>query len=243
MLLCCVFGLFDLHNIRAITLDLDDTLWEIGPVIGRAEAALWQWLGRNYPRIGERWTAEELVQLRIEVAERHPQQAHDFRFLRRSVLEHIAVDSGYSAELVDPAFSVFDRARNEVQFFPDVLPALETLAERYAVVAVTNGNANLQEISLRHLFHDVVTAVDVGAAKPAQIIFDEAVRRAGVMPAEVLHVGDSPEIDVVGAASAGLRTAWMNRNGDDWPAHLPHPDLTVATVDELLDALAAAEVS
>ena len=147
------------------------------------------------------------------------------------------------AELVDPAFSVFDRARNEVQFFPDVLPALETLAKRYAVVAVTNGNANLQEIGLRHLFHDVVTAVDVGAAKPAPIIFDEAVRRAGVMPAEVLHVGDSPEIDVVGAASAGLRTAWMNRNGDDWPEHLPHPDLTVATVDELLDALAAAEVS
>ncbi len=49
-----------MHRIRAITLDLDATLWEIGPVIRRAEAELWQWLALNYPRITQRVTPDEL---------------------------------------------------------------------------------------------------------------------------------------------------------------------------------------
>ena len=228
-----------MHRIRAITLDLDDTLWEIAPVIRRAENTLWAWLDNNYPQIRKRWDSGKLLKLRKQIVAEHPQQAHDLRFLRKAVLTRIAIDSGYGDDLVEPAFSVFDSARNEVLFYPDVLPALEVLSERYAIVAVTNGNASLEQIGLRHLFHDVVTAVDVGAAKPAPIICEEAVRRAGVTPLQVLHVGDHPEIDVVGAAEAGLRTAWMNRTGNAWPKHLPQPDLTVATIIELLDELAA----
>lgn len=239
---CYDSGKAELHRIRAITLDLDDTLWEIGPVIRRAEAALWDWLDANFPRISERWDSARLLELRESIAREHPRRAHDFRFLRHSVLEHIAVDSGYSAELVAPAFSVFNEWRNAVQCYPDVFPALETLSDRYTIVAVTNGNADLQSIGLRHHFDDVVTAVDVGAAKPEPVIFEEAVRRAGVTPAETLHVGDHPEIDVVGAGEAGLRTAWMNRNGHEWPSHLPLPDLTIGSVSELLEALAASQL-
>jgi len=230
-----------LHRIRAITLDLDDTLWAIGPVIRRAEEQLWSWLDRNYPRIGLRWDTERLMQLRRDVMREFPELAHDLRFLRKQVLSRIAVDSGYAGDMAESAFAVFDAARNDVEFYPDVLPALETLSARYALVAVTNGNANLETIGLRHLFHDVVTAVDVGAAKPEAVIFAEAVRRSGVTASETLHVGDHPEIDIAGAAAAGLRTAWMNRGDHDWPGHLPQqPDLTVSTVVELLEALSAA---
>ena len=226
-----------MRQIRALTLDLDDTLWEIAPVIRRAEAMLWAWLGENYPRICERWNSEKLLALRKDMMVQHADMAHDFRFLRKKVLGYIALDAGYTEDIVEPAFSVFDDARNEVQFFPDVLPALETLAKHYAMIAVTNGNANLERIGLRHLFHDVITAVDVGAAKPAPVIFEEAVRRAGVAAPEALHVGDHPELDVDGARAAGLKTAWMNRNGQDWPDDLPKPDLTVTTVAELLAVL------
>ena len=41
------------NGIRTITLDLDDTLWEIHPVIRRAEKRLYEWLGERYPRITE----------------------------------------------------------------------------------------------------------------------------------------------------------------------------------------------
>jgi putative hydrolase of the HAD superfamily len=228
-------------QIRAITLDLDDTLWEIGPVIMRAESELWRWLCDKYPKIPQRVSPQSLIELRVAIASEFPDRAHDFRFLRRQTLARVAVDSGYTDELVDAAFEVFDMARNTIDFYPDVLPALESLAGRYRLIAVTNGNANLGKIGIRHLFYDVVTAVDAGAAKPAEPIFLEAVRRAGVRKDAILHVGDHPENDVHGARSAGLRSAWMNRNNAEWPAHLPRPETVLSSMADLHDLLSKGE--
>jgi putative hydrolase of the HAD superfamily len=175
--------------------------------------------------------------------QKHWDQSHDFRFLRKTVLEHMAVSVGYSGDLVEDAFAVFDRARNDVELFSDVLPTLQALGEYFSLIAVTNGNANLERIGIRHLFDDVVTAVDVGAAKPARPIFAEAVARAGVSAGEALHVGDHPEIDIVGAQQAGLRTAWINRNGASWPLDTARPDAIVSTISELVAVLEPAIAS
>ena len=56
-------------------------------------------------------------------------------------------------------------------------------------------------------------------------------------PNEVVHVGDHPELDIVGAIDAGLRTAWMNRTDAIWPEHLPAPDATITTITELRELL------
>jgi 2-haloalkanoic acid dehalogenase type II len=229
-----------LHRIRAITLDLDDTLWEIGPVIVRAEDLLWQHLTEHCPRIPGNFSAEDLHQMRLSVVAEFPHHGHDFRFLRKKVLEYLAREAGYSIDIVEPAYAVFDRARNDIDLFPDVLPHLQTLAENFALVALTNGNANLKTIGIEHLFHDVVTASDVGVAKPDKDIFEIAVSRSGFSAAETLHVGDHPEIDVDGARQAGLRTAWMNRSDAGWPVHLPRPDAIVSTVTDLLSVLETA---
>ena len=222
-----------MNNIRAITLDLDDTLWSIGPVIQRAEEALWDWLARHYPRIEERWSPEQLIELRSQMYDRYPHKVHDFRFLRKKVLEYVALEVGYTTDLVDPAFAVFDAGRNRVDLFPEVDDELSWLADRYKLVAVTNGNANLHTIGIANHFHDIVTSVDVGAAKPARAIFDEAVRRTGYSPDQVLHVGDHPETDIVGAKKAGIRAVWVNRIDAPWPDKLVAPDATVTTLSEL----------
>lgn len=226
-----------MHRIRAITLDLDNTLWAIDPVIRQAEAALWRWLTDEYPRIPAEFPPDKLVEVRDAVMEEHWDRNHDFRFLRKKVLEKIAVESGYTAELVEPAFAVFDHARNQVDLYPDVMPALETLATDFVLVAVTNGNANLETIGIRHLFHDVIAAAEAGFAKPARPIFDKAIARCGFRPTEILHVGDHPQSDVNGAREAGLRTAWINRNDEVWPDDLPEPDAVVTSIPELHELL------
>jgi len=229
-----------LKNIRAITFDLDDTLWEIGPVIRRAEALLWQWLEENYPRIPLRWESQELVELRRSMFDEYPDMAHDFRFMRKTMLERIALDSGYSADLVESAIGIFDAARNEVELYPEVLSELRWFAERFVVVAITNGNADLHTIGIADLFDDIVTAVKVGVAKPARPIFDAAVQRAGVAPQETLHVGDHAESDIQGARDAGMRTVWVNRNSAEWPDHLDAPDATVDNISGVRELLQAA---
>ncbi len=226
-----------MHRIRAITLDLDNTLWAIDPVIQRAEAKLWDWLTQNYPRIATEFSSDGLLEIRAAIIEEHWEQCHDFRFLRKKVLEKIAIEAGYTSELVEPAFKIFDYARNEVDLYPDVMPALELLAEHFILIAVTNGNANLEVIGIRHLFHDVVAAAEAGSAKPARPIFDQAVALSGCLRAEILHVGDHPQSDVQGARDAGLRTAWINRNDEAWPNDLPEPDAVVSTIAELHELL------
>lgn len=229
----------DVRRIRAITLDLDNTLWEINPVIYRAEETLWAWLGEHYPRVHHTFTAHDLLRMRQQVRDEHRERHFDLRFLREKVLEKVAIRSGYDESLVEPAFKVFDDVRNDVELYPDVLAELETLFTRFTVVALTNGNSNLEKIGIRHLFHGVVTAVSAGAAKPEQRIFDAAVAETGVAPDEILHVGDHPETDIYGAREAGFRTAWINRNGETWPEELPAPDAVVTDMTELRELLEA----
>lgn len=220
-------------SIRAITLDLDDTLWDTPPVIRRAESALRDWLSEHYPRTTERFPAADVFELRKVVVAEHRDHSHDLSFLRREVIRRMGAAVGYDEIDVDAAFDVFDRYRNDLELFPDVLPALESLRRRYTLVAVTNGNARLERIGIDELFDGYVSARSAGAAKPARRIFDAAVEAGGTSPDETLHVGDHPELDVHGAREAGLRSVWMNRVGAAWPDHLEPPDGTVVDLADL----------
>ena len=198
-----------MNGIRTITLDLDDTLWEIHPVIKRAEKRLYGWLNEHYPRITEMFAKEDMRILRKQVLEEHADKVHDLTFLRHTVLMQAATAAGYTEFMVDEAFAVFDEVRNDVDMFPEVRPALRALRERFTLVAVTNGNADLAKVGIDDLFHAHVNAAMVGAAKPDRTIFDAAVQVGGAGADETLHVGDHPLYDVHGAREAGLRTAWV----------------------------------
>jgi putative hydrolase of the HAD superfamily len=226
-----------MHDIRTITLDLDDTLWAIDPVMERAERKLRDWLRDNYPRITEMFSPEDMLGLRERIVVESPGRSHDFTFLRRSVLGQLGAAAGYEDSFVDGAMAVFSALRNDVEVFPEVRPALTELRQRYCVVAVTNGNADLDVIGIGDLFHKVISAASTGVAKPAREIFDAAVQAGSAEAHETLHVGDHPEVDVVGALDAGLKSVWVNRNGHDWPDHLQRPDGIVRDVGELLSLL------
>lgn len=225
------------NDIRTITLDLDDTLWEIEPVIYRAEQRLYDWLGRRYPAMTAMFSQEDLRILRRQVLDKHADKVHDLTFLRHTVLTEAADAAGCTNFVVEEAFAVFDEVRNDVELFPEARPALVALAQRYTLIAVTNGNASLEKIGIDDLFHGHVNAAMAGAAKPARPIFDLAVEAGGASAAETLHVGDHPLIDVHGAREAGLRTVWVNRNGDEWPDEYAAPDIEVRHVGELAERI------
>ncbi|MEX2495525.1 MAG: hypothetical protein WD448_05510, partial [Woeseia sp.] len=113
-----------MQHIRAITLDLDDTLWEIGPVITRAESALWYWLSENCPQIPQMFSQRSALEMRQKIIDEFRHKSHDLRFLRKTVLGRMASEAGYASALADEAFEIFDSARNRVELYPDVLPGL-----------------------------------------------------------------------------------------------------------------------
>ncbi len=82
------------HEIRTITLDLDDTLWAIHPVIERAEQRLYDWLGENVPRVVEMYRPADMLALREQVILEMAENAHDLSVLRRTVLSRMGVSAG-----------------------------------------------------------------------------------------------------------------------------------------------------
>ncbi len=226
-----------MQDIRVITLDLDDTLWDVLPVIIRAEAAVNAWLEERYPRIPALWPREKVAELRGRIVEQHEDRAHDFTFLRKRVVSEMAVHAGYDPAISEDAFAVFDEHRNTLDLFPDALPALERLAAEFTLVAVTNGNANLVKIGIDYLFDGFVSARTAGAAKPDPRIFSAAIEAGGASASKTLHVGDHPEHDVAGARRAGMRSAWVNRKREAWPEQHEAADLEVTDLAVLADFL------
>ncbi len=203
--------------IKAITFDLDDTLWDIWPVVIRAEQLLHDWLAAHYPRISERFTPLELRELCDEVADTQPHIAHDRTLLRKAALQLAAARSRYAAFDVEAAFAVFFGARNAVELFEDTRPVLERLAKRYTLASLSNGNADVRLIGLDSVFTFSLNAIDVGLAKPESLIFETASHRLDARPDQIVHVGDDPDHDVRGGQNAGFRTVWVNRTHREWP--------------------------
>jgi FMN hydrolase / 5-amino-6-(5-phospho-D-ribitylamino)uracil phosphatase len=231
-------------RIRAITLDLDDTLWPFAPIGVRIERVLDDWLREHSPRTAEKFPIPHMRALRERVFDAHPHLLHDMSALRRLTLEKAFAESGEASEnlgdLIDRAYEVFYAERNRVEYYPDALEALQRISARLPVLALSNGNADLSRVGIDHLFVGQLGAREHGAAKPEASIFLAACERLGCAPHEVLHVGDHTEADVLGAARAGLRTAWVHR--DDLRAQQPHwphdevlPDLIVHDLAVLAD--------
>ena len=225
---------------KALSLDLDDTLWPIWPVMQRAEAALDAFLRERCPRTADKYPIALMRQLRERIAADHPQYAHDFTRQRKLSLAHAMRSSGDDEVHVEDAFNAFYAARNLIDFYPDALDALDRLAARWPIAALTNGNADLHRIGIADRFTVFVAARDAGHAKPDAPIFHATCERLGLAPGEVLHVGDDPLLDVAGANWAGMRSCWINRREESWPDGLPAPDLQFTTLDALADWLDAA---
>ena len=227
------------RSVRAITLDLDDTLWPFAPIGERIEAALHAWFAEHSPRTAERFPIAEMRALRERVFAEFPQHAHDLGLLRRLTIERALNESGDDPALASAAYAIFFRERNRVDFYPDAQAGLQRIAARLPVAALTNGNADLAAIGIAPLFRFQLGAREYGAAKPDAGLFHEACRRLGLQPHEVMHVGDHPHMDVAGAANAGLCSCWIDRGDHAWPDGVAAADLRVTSLDALADWLDA----
>jgi FMN hydrolase / 5-amino-6-(5-phospho-D-ribitylamino)uracil phosphatase len=223
----------DLSDVRAVCFDLDNTFWDVMPVIERAETAMYDFLALRYPRVTAAMTVEMLRKARQETARAYPQMAHDFTFLRRQTLADHAREFGYAEAMADEAFGAFLQARNEVELYDDVLPGLERLKPHFRLFTASNGNADLNRIGLAHYFERCLAARDVGALKPDPRLFHKVIEGTGLTPQQVVYVGDDPALDVVGARAAGMHPVWINRGEFAWSAEFGPPVHTVRTLHEL----------
>lgn len=226
-----------MSGIRAVIFDLDNTLWDVYPVIVRAEHAMHDFLQRRYPRVTERHDLKSMRDVRARMAIEHPAMGHDFTWLRLEALRCHAREAGYDDSMADEAFAVFYRARNQVTLYEDVRPALDVLVRDYRLFVISNGNADLALCGIGSYFEGSLAAREAGMMKPDPRIFAMLLDRAGLAPHEAVYVGDDPEADVEGARSASIEPVWLNRESTAWSRPSPPPSITIRGLHELPHAI------
>lgn len=229
----------DLKMVKAITLDLDDTLWPVWPVIERAEKALEAWLNQHAPMTAALFSNPQVRnEIREHIVRTRPELKHNMSAIRREAIRLALYRSKENPLLADEGFEVFFAERNRVTLFEDAVDSLAFLAQRFPMVALSNGNADIERIGINHFFKASISAQAFGVGKPDPRIFVAAAGAVDVMPAEVLHIGDDAMLDVLGALNVGMQTVWVNRAGFPWK-HEDAPHLTVTSLTELCGLIEA----
>ncbi len=229
----------DLKLVKAITLDLDDTLWPVWPVIERAEKALESWLSEHAPMTAALFANPQVRnEIREHIVRTRPELKHNMSAVRREAIRLALYRSKENPLLAEEGFEVFFAERNRVTLFEDALDALTFLAERFPLVALSNGNADIERVGLGQFFKASISAQSFGAPKPDPRIFMAAAGAVNTSPANVLHIGDDTMLDVMGALNVGMQTVWVNRAAYVWKQE-EKPHLSVTSLTELCDLIRA----
>ncbi|WP_163559198.1 HAD-IA family hydrolase [Halomonas sp. NO4] len=213
------------QRIRALTFDLDDTLWDNRQVMVDTEnghyawldAALANWLaGAGRPptrRFAEHFPLTNYVARRQALAAAHPLRRGDFTWLRREALATLLTDYGLAAgdaeRWAEAAMQRFLALRHRVTPYPEVDELLTRLSRAYRLASITNGNVDVRRLPLATHFPVAIAAGELLAPKPHPRPFLTALAQLNTPPARALHVGDSWRDDVAPARRLGMQAVWI----------------------------------
>lgn len=200
-----------LSSVRAISFDLDDTLYDNRPVILAAEQGQLEYMHQRYPQtlsVG----ADAWKQAKLDAIRHNPSLADDVAAWRKAALSiyltHASVPAAWRAQACEDIFNEFVRLRSDFRVSAEVVSLMRMLSERVPLVAITNGNVDIERIGLRPYFQACHYANLTLGAKPQTGLFDVAAQQLNIPTGNILHVGDSLTNDVYGAIRSGYQAAF-----------------------------------
>jgi len=122
--------------------------------------------------------------------------------------------------------------------FPDTVPLLDYLTEKgYALHLITNGFEKTQlhklnSSGIAKYFREIITSESSNSLKPHREIFDYALAKSGAALHESIMIGDSPEVDILGAREIGMDQVFVNHTGLSTPVEATY---TVHSLKELME--------
>ena len=203
--------------IKAITFDIDDTLWDNAPVMARLEPAHYGWLDSRIHH-AQRVPLDEYRRRRQAFSEAHPDISGNHTAVRRHVLHQIVCEQGIkeplATQLTERTIHYMLALRHQVEPYEEAEALLETLAQHYPLAVITNGNVDMRRLPLGRHFSAIFNAGELGMSKPSAAVFRTALAALGehISPEEALHVGDSWAHDALAAHGAGMKAAWIDVN-------------------------------
>ena len=98
--------------------------------------------------------------------------------------------------------------------------------KKYQLHLITNGfektqHQKLQSAGIGGFFREVITSESSNSLKPHPEIFEYALLKTGAEKRESIMIGDTPEVDILGAINAGMDQVYVN--------HIQNPEPVKAT--------------
>jgi HAD superfamily hydrolase (TIGR01549 family) len=222
-----------LSHIRAISFDLDDTLYDNMPYIYEAERRLTQYINDNYP-IASNITKTQWKDIRLLSLKEQPKLVNDLGTLRSVIMTKAFILAGMDSDSIPLAvsncFDYFYYQRSNFVVSKSVRKVLKKLSKRLPIAAITNGNVDCRAIGIEKYFSCIIHASSTFPMKPSRAMFDHVADTLKIPAQNILHVGDDLDKDVKGALDAGFQSAWLavNRSmnlADEQVSLLPHIQL------------------
>lgn len=124
----------------------------------------------------------------------------------------------------------------------DARHVLQKLHGRYMTGIISNfaipecAHKLLSIYKLRNFLDTIVISAEINRRKPAPEIFNAALSHLGIAAEDAVFVGDTPDVDIKGAKSIGMKTILierrpLNSNIED------KPDLTIKKLRDILEVL------
>ncbi|KZN60293.1 HAD-IA family hydrolase [Pseudoalteromonas luteoviolacea] len=220
--------------IKVLSFDLDDTLYNNHPIILNAIEAMQSYL-QSIPewanQQGDYW-----LKCRRHIGETQPHLKDDVTNWRKVALEYGMSQLAFTNEEIarhsSNAYQAFANARSNITVAQSVLSLLQALDKKYTLIAITNGNVEVEKFNLAGVFTHVYLAGPDGKAKPNTALFERACHDLKVNPSEILHIGDSLDTDVQGANLAGCHSVWLNNQSASY-AYKGLADIEIQDIHQL----------
>lgn len=227
----------ELSEVRFIGFDADQTLWDFSLGMKRAIGAVVAEIELLSPVSPTAMTSQRLMAIRDEIVERQGAQLDLARvrwFAFEQALREVNLPTeGLTRRLYEVYFANRSRPSDR---YADTNQVLERLsAAGYRLAVLTNGNGDLSEYGIAEVFEVVLRAEEVGYAKPDPRYFAAAQKVAGLLPHQMLLVGDDLEHDVRGAQEAGWQAIWLNKSGAATPEWVQRP--AISSLGDLVEVL------
>lgn len=202
-----------LNPVKAITFDLDDTLYDNTPFLKKAVEQMMIAV-RQVDGLQD-VTVAEYDKIKQDILLDEPEIYHDVLIWRAESIRRFLQFKGIKdqqqiSRVTDNAMDNFVFWRNKVVVPEQSLAVLAALAEKYPLAVISNGNADINKIGLASYFKFALRGGVDGLSKPFPDMFQLAAQQLALPVESILHVGDHLYADVQGAINSGMQACWIN---------------------------------
>ncbi|WP_417445483.1 HAD-IA family hydrolase [Kangiella sp.] len=192
----------DWQNVKVISFDLDDTLWDNQGVIEQCEQNLLEFLAKEHPPIGEQFDVAAMQAISKKLLEEDRPELDNMTLLRKEMIHQMLEQTGGDSALINPAFAIFYGCRSQIEIPQLTHDLLSALKDKYSLFATSNGNSNLSALGLMDYFEQHFIAGIHGRAKPSPEMLHKICDLKNIEPQELLHIGDSYDTDIKSSIAA-----------------------------------------